>query len=268
MTFQLNIRRTRWFTGYNSHLNPLIDEVRSELDEIMNKSHSPPVNAPFRTLELWLQFSDLDCKPKVHFIERRDLRLNVEAAVDWREHAKDDRLTLKVFFVSSVAECVLWVAREFGLPTESLEQTFAAEKIRPSTIIVDGGFLQETILAGVKKIRPSTVIVGDGAVQESVFRYKNELQIAVKLSNEEFGTEDEIERCQKLAIELTERGADEDGTLAGGGFYEIYFKSEDPRQLYADIGTMLRAKRLRRGSYVVAKYLSGLYVEYDRFEIS
>jgi hypothetical protein len=86
------------------------------------------------------------------------------------------------------------------------------------------------------------------------------------MSDDRYGSEDERDRCHRLAEQITPGKQDYD-TLAGGGFYRMYSSSEDPKSFFKQIQAILKKNRLPRGSYAEAQYLAGLFLEHDRVQI-
>jgi hypothetical protein len=243
MIFQLTEKRTRWFGGYNSHLHSLSADIQDEFEGILGRSKFLN-DAPFKTLALFLQFSDVEGGPKVHYQERHESRLHFEAAVDWKDQATADREKLRSFFSESIARCLMWLAKEYKIRHESLEHEMNRFGISPSAPL-NGLDLKDAICD----------------IPE------NELKLCIKMSDDRFGTEEERDRCHRLAEQITP-GEKEYDTEAGGGFYRMYFSSDEPRNFFKQIQPILKKSRLRRGSYAEAQYLAGFFLERDRFELS
>jgi hypothetical protein len=171
--------------------------------------------------------------------------VRIEAVIDWTDHFGDDRETLKRFFLASVADCIRWIVLEYALSTALLDKRFVEAGISPMDVVMQGGSIKRRLIHVV-----------------------NDFAIAVKLSDENFGTAKEIEQCRKLAKQLEEEFAFKTDFLAGGGFYWIQVGCEQPLELFRAVAATLRSKKLPRGSYAEAHYLKGDYWEHDRFSIS
>ena len=236
--FRLDAKRTGQVSGYNSHQFPLTAEVQNEIDALLSADNLLR-NVPFSSINLYLQFTDYFGKPEIHYIDEDGFVLYVEAAVDWRERIKNNKTELKSFFLSSAAECLLWVWHEYGLPDNRLAAAFRESAICPS----------ETIRSGEK-------------LRDYVIEAFNELEIGIKLSKDEMGNEKEIEACQNLALELDKFGSV--STLCGGGFYCISVECDQPMQVLRKIKPMLLKKKLLAGSYTEEKRLVNGYFKHNR----
>jgi hypothetical protein len=65
MILNITEKRTRWFAGYNGHLHSLSAEIQDQFEGILQRSRFLK-DAPFKTLGLFLQFSDVEGGPMQH----------------------------------------------------------------------------------------------------------------------------------------------------------------------------------------------------------
>lgn len=96
-------------------------EVASEaaaiFSDVMVGSHL--VDSAFSSVDMTLQFSDRVEGPIVHCLERPSMIVCVEAAVDWREHANDDRDALLRFCLEKVGNTLFWLAKKLLLSNKA-----------------------------------------------------------------------------------------------------------------------------------------------------
>lgn len=239
--FEFRIRKVR-IGDYNRELSSLAKEVEIDFEEAFMRSNFL-VSAPFKRIYLYVAFSDRDSGPKIAFVDREHMQVNVDSEIDWSAHVSDDRPTLKNFIVAKVFESLCMVTQKFEVSLKPL--LVELERLRVCTVL------------------PVESVVIEKPMLTNTLSFSNELEFCIRLSNDQYGTEEERKQWQEFVTSLESDEAEFSGTLCGEGYYFLGLYVENPRDFYAEIESELDKRNFPKGSRVVGKYLNGLYSERD-----
>lgn len=239
--FEFRIRKVR-IGDYNRELSSLAKEVEIDFEEAFMRSNVLG-NALFKRIYLCIAFSDRDSGPKVAFVDREHMQVNVDAEIDWRGHVLDDRPALKNFMVEKVFESLCMVAQKFEISLAPL--LIELDRLRVCTVI------------------PTEKTVEEKPMLTNTLSFSNELEFCIRLSDDQYGTDEERRQWQDFVTSLETDGAEFSGTLCGEGYYFLGLYVENPRDYFAEIETKLANQKFPKGSRVVGKYLNGMYSERD-----